>query len=125
MSNNFIGTGNLGKAAKLSHFKHDGEDRCVLEFSVFFERNKPAPNGVGFVDNGGFWLNVSWFGKKAELAAPQLNQKGIRVKVEGELKLDSWEKDGEAKSQLVVEARDVTLDFLGIESVTRTPKKSS
>lgn len=47
------------------------------------------------------FVDVTFFGRTAEVASEYLS-KGSPVFVEGRLKLDTWEKDGEKKSRLRV-----------------------
>lgn len=47
------------------------------------------------------FVEVTFFGRTAEVASEYLS-KGSPVFVEGRLKLDTWEKDGEKKSKLRV-----------------------
>ena len=54
-----------------------------------------------------FFLDIETFGKVAERAAETL-RKGRPVYVEGRLKIDSWERDGQKqyKTRIVCGARD-------------------
>lgn len=56
------------------------------------------------------FVNVTVWGKSAEAMA-RYTQKGATVLVEGRLKLDEWEKDGQKRSRLGVVAERV--QFLG------------
>lgn len=47
------------------------------------------------------FVDVTFFGRTAEVASEYLS-KGSPVFIEGRLKLDTWEKDGEKKSKLRV-----------------------
>ena len=72
-----------------------------------------------FVDSGGFWMNVSWFGKKAETAG-RLLKKGAAVVVIGDLHAEIWvDKDtGEQKAAYKVNADEVSLDMRSLADVT-------
>ena len=72
-----------------------------------------------FVDSGGFWMNVSWFGKKAETAG-RLLKKGAAVVVTGDLHVEVWvDKDtGEQKAAYKVNADEVSLDMRSLADVT-------
>ena len=128
MSNNFIGSGNLGGMPELSYFKDKKtkEQKPVVNFSVFINRDKPNPNGNGYVDNGGFWLPCSWFGKKAERTFKIYN-KGVKVRVEGSLKLNTWidKETNESKSRIELEVTEVNLDPIFIESVIYSEKNNN
>jgi len=120
MSTYFSGRGNLGAAPELKTVQVNGEDRQVTEMRLYCDRSVPDGNG-GFKDKGGFWLNVSRWGVAGEHCARVLT-KGDRIKAEGTLVQDSWEKDGEKRSRLELTADDITLDLSRVESVTRKPK---
>ena len=88
MSNKFKGTGNLGKTPELKFIETADGKRAVANFSIRFDRDKRLDDG-SYVDNGGFWLDVAIFGKKAEQVAKVLS-KGSRVYAEGSLKQQTW-----------------------------------
>jgi single-stranded DNA-binding protein len=46
-----------------------------------------------------FWVSVMYFGADAATPAPGM-KKGVRVDVEGSLRLDKWEQDGTQRSGL-------------------------
>lgn len=121
MSNSFTARGNLAAAPELKTVTVNGENRQVAEMRMYCDR--PVPDGDdGFKDKGGFWLNVSRWGAAAEHAARVLD-KGFRVKVEGTLVQNSWEKDGEKFSRLELSADDITLDLSRIESITQRARR--
>lgn len=72
-----------------------------------------------FIDSGGFWINVSWFDKKAEIAG-RLLKKGAAVIVSGDLHVEVWvDKDtGEQKAAYKVNADEVSLDMRSLADVT-------
>ena len=49
--------------------------------------------------------------------------KGYRIRVEGTLFQNNWEKDGEKFSRLELTASDITLDLSRIESVTQCDRQ--
>lgn len=79
-----------------------------------------------YVDNGGFWMQVVWFSRKAEKAA-EILKKGAAVVVSGDLRAEQWEskETGELQSGFKVVADEVSLDFIGLESVTYQSKEFS
>ena len=121
MSNTFQARGNLAAAPELKTVQVNGEDRHVAEMRMYCDRAVPDGDG-GFKDKGGFWMNVSRWGTAAGHAARVLD-KGDRIKAEGTLVQNSWEKDGEKFSRLELAADDVTLDLSRIESITRKPRQ--
>ena len=72
-----------------------------------------------FIDRGGFWINVSWFDKKAEIAG-RLLKKGAAVIISGDLHVEVWvDKDtGEQKAAYKVNADEVSLDMRSLADVT-------
>jgi single-strand DNA-binding protein len=122
MSNAFRGRGNLAAAPTLTHRTVNGEPRPVADLRVYFDR--PVPDGEdGFTDRGGFWLNVSLWGARAETAARVLT-KGARVAAEGHLVQHAWtdEASGEARARLELRAERVDLDLVCVEQVTYRAK---
>ena len=117
MPNSFTGTGNLAEAPSLKHVTIGGEDRAVANLRVFFDEYRRNDDGE-FEQNGGLWLSVSVWGRLAEEAA-RLLRKGVRVRVDGRLKLGNWiDKDtGESTPTIEVEADDITAKLTRIESI--------
>ncbi len=115
MSNDFKGTGNLGKTPELKYIETKDGQRAVANFSIRFNRDKRLENG-DYVDNGGFWLDTAVFGPQAERVAKILS-KGARVYAEGSLKQQVWEKDDVTNTKLVLEASYIAPDLLGIETI--------
>lgn len=115
MSNTFKGTGNLGKTPELKFIDTAEGKKAVANFSIRFDRDKRLEDG-SYVDNGGFWLDVAIFGKRAERVAKILS-KGNRVYAEGSLKQQTWEQEGEQRIKLVLEASYIAPDLLGIDTI--------
>lgn len=120
MSNQSAFRGNLAAAPELKSVQVGGEERQVAEMRMYCDRAVPDGGG-GYKDKGGFWINVSAWGRRGEHAARVLD-KGDRIKAEGTLVQNSWEKDGEKFSRLELTADDITLDLSRVESVTRKPR---
>lgn len=125
MSNHFGGTGNLADAPSLKTVKVNGEDRKVAEMRVFFDKYKPDGQG-GFEQVGGFWLDVSVWGRRAEQVA-DLCRKGARVSVSGSLEEDRWmdKETGEERSKIHLVADEVSLSLSRIESVQFRAKRTT
>ncbi len=120
--NRFEGRGNLGSDPMLKWVDVAGEKRAVCELRVYFDRQ--IRDGESWKEQGGFWLNISYWGKRAEIAS-KLLVKGCRVVVTGTLAQDTWaDKDtGEEKNRLVLDADTVDLDLLRVESVRFAEKR--
>lgn len=116
MSNKFFGRGNLGAEPVLRYTA--GEDGApVCDLRVYFDRRKPDGNG-GYVESGGFWMDVSLWGARGELAA-RLLKKGARVSVIGDQFEDTWDDrdTGERRSKYRVRADTVDLDLSRVDSI--------
>ncbi len=71
----------------------------VTDVGLAVNDRRKGQNGE-WIDETTF-VDVTFFGRTAEVASEYLS-KGSPVFVEGRLKLDTWEKDGEKKSRLRV-----------------------
>lgn len=118
MSGFFVGEGNVGNAPVLRYNAVNGEQRAVLNMSVHFDHRVPDEGG-GYKDEGGFWMAVSYWGKRAEHVA-KLLKKGARVSVQGEQYREVWadKETGEEKSRMKINASFVGIDPLCVESIT-------
>ncbi len=87
--NKFIGIGNLVKDPEM-RFMPDG--KAVSNFSIAItERYKDKAGEPKEVTE---WVNIVTFGKLAEIAGEYLS-KGSQVYVEGKLKTEKYQKDGQ------------------------------
>src|SRR5512135_2079420 len=106
----FIGKGNLGGKPSLKYveIKSSEEVRPVAEMRVYFDHRRPDGDG-NFRDEGGFWAEVTIWGKKAESAARVL-PKGARVCVFGTLYKQRWtdKQTGQAREEDAILAEDIT-----------------
>ena len=111
--------GNLGDDPRCGVTQdRNGEPLHWISFSMRQPHWSKNERGE-FVDSGGFWMNVSWFGKKAETAG-RLLKKGAAVVVTGDLHVEVWvDKDtGEQKAAYKVNADEVSLDMRSLADVT-------
>jgi single-strand DNA-binding protein len=122
MSNEFRGTGNLGDNPALKFVSVKGEDRAVMEMRIFFDAYKSDGDG-NYEQVGGFWMNASLWGPRAE-SASKLLRKGARVRVEGRLKEQEWEdkETGEIKKRMQLDADEVFVSLSRVESITYKAK---
>ncbi|WMP17276.1 single-stranded DNA-binding protein [Thiothrix lacustris] len=120
--NRFEGRGNLGSDPVLKWVDVAGEKRAVCELRVYFDRQ--VRDGEEWKEQGGFWLNVSYWGKRAEQAS-KLLVKGCRVLVMGTLAQETWvdKTTGEERQKLVLDADSVDLDLIRVESVKFVEKR--
>lgn len=94
--NRVILLGNLTRDPELRYIQ---SGMAVTDLGLAVNDKRKGPNGdwieeVTFVD-------VTAWGRNAEVASEYLT-KGSPVLIEGRLKLDSWEKDGQKRSKLKV-----------------------
>lgn len=111
--NEFRGRGNLGAAPELRRIEDGADGRSVLGLRIYFDRLVPTREGNsgGFEDRGGFWLNASVWGRRADSLQPLL-AKGMRVYVEGTLVQRAWQsrETGEDRTALELEVDYLALD---------------
>ncbi len=96
----------LNVVALVGNVTRDPELRNVGE-------KKTAVTSVGLAVNGFnqdevSFVDVTLWGKQAEFAV-EYAKKGKKVAVNGRLRQESWEKDGEKRSKLVVVAENIQL----------------
>jgi len=89
-------TGRLTKDSELT-FMQSGSAK--LEFSIAFTTSRK--NGNEWVDEPNYLNGLTLWGKTAENMKNYL-KKGTQVLIEGHLKMDKWEKDGQTKTLMKV-----------------------
>jgi len=95
--NRVILIGNLTRDVELRHTTNTKMAVCQNALAV----NDRRKNAAGeWVDETTF-VDVTFFGRMAELVSQYLS-KGSPIFIEGRLKLDMWEKDGQKRSKLYV-----------------------
>ncbi|MGQ0700580.1 MAG: single-stranded DNA-binding protein [Panacagrimonas sp.] len=121
--NRFTGVGNLGDKPKLKTVPVGDEMRDVLELRIYFDR--PVPDGEGYTDKGGFWLNANLWGNRAKPLS-ELLEKGMRVRAEGTLIQETWEdREGEERSGMKLDLDAVTLELVRVASIEMRQRESS
>jgi len=102
--NKVILVGHLCDAPQLS-YTTQGAAVCNFRLAVNtkYRVGEDLKEDVLFVD-------ITVWGKQGESCSQYLN-KGSQVLVEGRLKMESWEKDGEKRSKIVITASNVK--FMG------------
>ncbi len=94
--NRVILMGNLTRDVQL---KYTPTGTPVTEIGLAVNDRRKGPNGE-WIDETTF-VEVTFWGRTAEVASEYLS-KGSPVFVEGRLKLDTWEKEGQKHSKLRV-----------------------
>jgi len=82
--------------------------KAIATFSL--AQNNRVKDGDNWVDGEPTWFRVTVFGPMAENIVESL-EKGSRVIVQGGMKTDAWEKDGEKRTSLSIVADAVGPDL--------------
>ena len=88
--NKFIGIGNLGRDPEMRVMPTDG--KYVTNISIAITESYKDKEGKK--QEVTEWVNVVFFGKLAEIAGQYL-KKGSKVYIEGKLKTEKYQKDGQ------------------------------
>lgn len=96
--NRVILAGNLTRDVEL---KYLGERTALAEIGLAVNERRKDKQG-NYVDETTF-VDVKLWGRQAEVAN-EYTQKGSSVLIEGRLKLDTWESNGQKRSKLYVVA---------------------
>lgn len=123
MSSTFYGRGNIGSAPELRFVPVNGEQKAVCDLSIFFDRRVPDGKG-GYVDKGGFWRDVSYWGARGE-RAHKLLKPGARVFVVGTELQERWpnKEGGDDHTKIALIADTIDLDLLSVEAITYREKR--
>lgn len=95
----------VGRLTRDSELKYTSGGSPICSFSVATSSRKK--NGDQWIDEASFW-DIELWGKQGE----SLNQylvKGKQVAIEGSMRQDRWEKDGQPRMKVVVNANTVQL----------------
>jgi len=100
--NRVILVGRLVRDAELS-YTNSGYPVCKMSLAV----NRRVKKGESYEDEGNFFDLTLW-GKRGESLKNYL-VKGQQLAVEGQLKQDRWEQDGNKRSRVTVELSNIQL----------------
>ncbi|MFM2588175.1 single-stranded DNA-binding protein [Vibrio sp. TBV020] len=126
----FIFDGNIGNAPELryqpANERSHGEPRPLLKFNVKYDRlvKTNDPNNA-YEDKGGFWVAVDYWDKDGDELS-KLLLKGMRVRIEGELRMDVWEdknNPGQMVSGMALTASSIAILPRRIESLILKPSQ--
>lgn len=95
----------VGRLTRDVELKYMNNGNAVASMSIAVNRSKKE--GDQWVSEAHFF-DVSYFGKGAEAVKPYLT-KGKQVAVQGSLRQNRWEKDGQKQSRVVIVADSVEL----------------
>jgi single-strand DNA-binding protein len=95
----------IGRLTRDAELKYTANGQAVCKFSIAVNRRRK--NGDQWVDEPNFFDVVVW-GRQGE----SLNQylvKGKQIGVDGELRQDRWEQDGQNRSKVEIVADNIQL----------------
>jgi single-strand DNA-binding protein len=95
----------VGRLTRDAELKYTAGGQAVCKFSIAINRRRKS--GDQWVDEANFFDIVLW-GRQGE----SLNQylvKGKQVGVDGELRQDRWEQDGQNRSKVEIVANNIQL----------------
>jgi len=98
-TNLVIEKGRIGRDPEIRYL---ADGTALMNFSICVNRSKKVNEVWTDIPN---WFDVTVWGKLAERLAHL--HKGSLIMVEGYLKEDRWEKDGEKRSKVVIVAEKV------------------
>lgn len=96
----------IGNVTRDIQLKYTASGLAVTEFGLAMNDKRKNAQGE-WIDEAVF-VDVTLWGRTAEVASEYVS-KGAPLFVEGRLKLDTWEKDGEKKSKLRVVGERIQL----------------
>jgi single-strand DNA-binding protein len=92
----------IGRLTKDPELRYLANGTAITTFTLAVDRNRKNAEGEREVD----FINCQSWGKQAEAVANNLS-KGKLCAVDGALRIESWDKDGERKYKTVINAQDV------------------
>jgi single-strand DNA-binding protein len=95
----------VGRLTRDAELKYTTNGFPISTFSLAINRRRK--NGEQWVEEANFF-DVTLYGKTAEALKAYL-VKGKQVAVEGELRQDRWEQDGQPRSKVLISANNIQL----------------
>jgi single-strand DNA-binding protein len=95
----------VGRLTRDAELKYTAGGQAVCKFSIAVNRRKKS--GEQWVDEANFFDIVLW-GRQGE-SVNQYLLKGKQVGIEGELRQDRWEQDGQNRSKVEIVANNLQL----------------
>ncbi|MFP4431418.1 MAG: single-stranded DNA-binding protein [Spirochaetota bacterium] len=95
----------VGRLTRDADFKVTNSGLQICNFSVAVNRTRK--DGDQFVDEANFF-DCEYFGRSAE-AVNRYLVKGKQVAIDGELRQQRWEQDGQPRNKVVVNVRELQL----------------
>ncbi|MFP4562754.1 MAG: single-stranded DNA-binding protein [Spirochaetia bacterium] len=95
----------VGRLVRDAELKYTSSGYPVCKFSIAINRRRKQ--GDQWVDEANFF-DINLWGKRAEALAQYLT-KGTQVGIQGELRQNKWEQDGQPRSKIEITANDIQL----------------
>ena len=95
----------VGRLVRDAELKYTPGGQAVCHFSV--ATSSRVKKGDQWVDESSFW-DVDLWGKRAE-SVNQYLTKGKLVALQGDMRQDKWEQDGQSRMKVKITANDVQL----------------
>ncbi|MCL2204974.1 MAG: single-stranded DNA-binding protein [Treponema sp.] len=95
----------VGRLTRDAELKYTTSGQAVCKFSIAINRRRK--NGDQWEDEANFFDVVLW-GKQGE-ALNQYLLKGKQIGVDGELRQDRWQQDGQNRSRIEIVANNIQL----------------
>lgn len=95
----------VGRLTRDAQLKYTNSGVAISTFAVAI--NRRIKQGDRWTDEAHFF-DITLFGKQAE-GINQYLKKGNQVAIEGELRQDRWEQDGQKRSKIVIVANNIQL----------------
>jgi single-strand DNA-binding protein len=95
----------IGRLTRDAELNYTASGQAVSKFSIAV--NRSVKRGEKWEDEANFFDVVLW-GKRAESLGQYL-AKGKRIGVDGELRQDRWQKDGQTRSKVEIVAININL----------------
>ena len=95
----------IGRLTRDAELKYTPGGLAISSFSIAVNRRRK--NGDQWVDEVSYF-DINLYGKSAE-SLKQYLTKGKQIAVDGELRQDRWEKDGQNHSRIYIAANNVQL----------------
>ncbi len=95
----------VGRLTRDAELKYTKSGMALSTFAIAL--NRRIKQGEEWVDEANFF-DINYWGKGAESVSQYLT-KGKQVAIQGELRQDRWEQDGQSRSKVVIHANNVQL----------------
>ena len=96
----------IGRLTKDAEVKYTPDGMAIASLSLAINRSTKGKDGQWYDEAN--YFDVKVFGKQADNLKPYLT-KGKQIGVDGYLKQERWEKDGQKKSRVIINANDIQL----------------